>query len=124
MGVSSETSWRVMTDITAAAVASFAGCPDDRLRFLLERLTTHLHAFATEVGLKLDEWEAGIRLLTETGRITDEHRQEFILWSDTLGLSMLVDALANPSIIYEALATYAFHPPFPSLATHLLEEPR
>ena len=83
-------------DITAAAVASFAGCPDERLRWLVESLTTHLHAFATEVGLTLDEWEAAIRLLTETGRITDEHRQEFILWSDTLGLSMLVDALANP----------------------------
>jgi catechol 1,2-dioxygenase len=83
--------------ITAAAAASFAGCPDERLRQLVERLTSHLHAFATEVGLTLDEWEAGIRLLTETGRITDEHRQEFILWSDTLGLSMLVDALAHPS---------------------------
>jgi hydroxyquinol 1,2-dioxygenase len=83
-------------DITAAAVASFAGCPDERLRTLVESLTAHLHAFATEVGLTLDEWEAAIRLLTETGRITDEHRQEFILWSDTLGLSMLVDALANP----------------------------
>ncbi len=84
-------------DITAAALASFAGCPDDRLRLLLERLTVHLHAFATEVDLTLEEWEAGIRLLTETGHITDEHRQEFILWSDTLGLSMLVDALANES---------------------------
>lgn len=82
-------------DITAAAVASFAGCRDERLRELAERLTSHLHAFATEVGLTFDEWETGIRLLTETGRITDEHRQEFILWSDTIGLSMLVDALAN-----------------------------
>ena len=84
-------------DITAAAVASFAGCPDERLRRLVESLTAHLHAFATEVGLTGDEWDTAIRLLTETGRITDEHRQEFILWSDTLGLSMLVDALANPS---------------------------
>ncbi len=81
-------------DITAAAIASFAGCDDERLRLLLEGLTAHLHAFATEVGLTHDEWEAAIRLLTETGHITDEHRQEFILWSDTLGLSMLVDALA------------------------------
>ena len=84
-------------DITSAAVGSFAGCTDDRLRLLLERLTAHLHAFATEVGLTLEEWETGIRLLTQTGRITDEHRQEFILWSDTLGLSMLVDSLAHPS---------------------------
>ena len=85
------------SDITAAAVASFAGCRDERLGVLLERLTAHLHAFAAEVGLTQDEWEAGIRLLTETGHITDEHRQEFVLWSDTLGLSMLVDALASPS---------------------------
>jgi hydroxyquinol 1,2-dioxygenase len=84
-------------DITAAVLASFGNCPEERLRRLLEALTSHLHAFASEVGLTLEEWEAGIRLLTETGRITDEHRQEFILWSDTLGLSMLVDALANPA---------------------------
>jgi hydroxyquinol 1,2-dioxygenase len=84
-------------DITAAAVASFARCPDPRLRLVLERLTAHLHAFATEVGLTQEEWDAGIRILTETGRITDEHRQEFILWSDSLGLSMLVDALAHAS---------------------------
>ena len=43
-----------------------------------------------------DEWRAGIQVLTETGEITDDHRQEFILWSDALGLSMFVDALANP----------------------------
>ena len=84
-------------DITAAALASFADCPDERLRTIVESLTAHLHAFATEVGLTQEEWEAGIRLLTETGRITDGHRQEFVLWSDTLGVSMLVDALAHPS---------------------------
>jgi catechol 1,2-dioxygenase len=83
-------------DITGAVAASFAGCPDERLRVLLQAFVRHLHAFATEVGLTQPEWEQAIRVLTETGRITDEHRQEFILWSDTLGLSMLVDALENP----------------------------
>jgi catechol 1,2-dioxygenase len=83
-------------DITAAAVASFDGADDERLRRLAQVLTRHLHAFATEVGLTQGEWEEGIRILTETGHITDDRRQEFILWSDTLGLSMLVDALANP----------------------------
>ena len=83
-------------DITAAAIASFEGCDDERLRTLAQSLTRHLHAFAAEVGLTQEEWEEGIRLLTETGRITDDKRQEFILWSDALGLSMLVDALANP----------------------------
>ena len=83
-------------DITAAAVASFENAGDERLRTLAQSLTRHLHAFATEVGLTQREWEEGIRILTETGHITDDRRQEFILWSDTLGLSMLVDALANP----------------------------
>lgn len=83
-------------DITAAVVASFAGAQDARLRTLLESLVRHLHAFAVETSLTQEEWEQGIRILTDTGRITDDRRQEFILWSDALGLSMLVDALANP----------------------------
>ena len=86
----------VPSDIAAAAVASFDGADAERLRTLVQALTRHLHAFATEVGLTQGEWEEGIRILTETGHITDDRRQEFILWSDTLGLSMLVDALANP----------------------------
>src|SRR4051812_19498202 len=83
-------------DITNAVVTSFDGAPDARLRELAQALVRHLHAFASEVGLTQAEWEAGIGVLTATGHITDERRQEFILWSDSLGLSMLVDALANP----------------------------
>jgi hydroxyquinol 1,2-dioxygenase len=83
-------------EITAAAVASFDGCSDARLRTIMQSLTRHVHAFATEVGLTEEEWAQAIAALTATGHITDERRQEFILWSDTLGLSMLVDALANP----------------------------
>ncbi len=83
-------------DITAAVLASFERSDDERLRTLAQSLARHLHAFATEVGLTQREWEEGIRILTETGDITDDRRQEFILWSDTLGLSMLVDSLANP----------------------------
>ena len=82
-------------DITAAVLASFEGCPDGRLRELMQTLASHLHAFATEVGLTQDEWESAVRVLTATGHITDDRRQEFILWSDSLGLSMLVDALAH-----------------------------
>ncbi len=81
--------------ITAAAVASFDGCPDPRLREVMRALTRHLHALVAEVRLTREEWERVIAELTETGRITDGHRQEFILWSDALGLSMLVDALAT-----------------------------
>jgi len=83
-------------DITAAAEASFDGCSDERLRELMQALVRHLHGFATEVGLTQDEWGRLIEVLTATGHITDDRRQEFILWSDSLGLSMLVDAMANP----------------------------
>jgi hydroxyquinol 1,2-dioxygenase len=83
-------------EITGAVLASFDGCDDARLRKLLQALAQHLHAFAAEVGLTREEWERAIALLTETGRITDDRRQEFVLWSDALGLSMLVDALENP----------------------------
>jgi catechol 1,2-dioxygenase len=83
--------------ITATAVASFDQTPDARLREIMRSLTSHLHAFVTGVGLTEAEWAAAIEVLTRTGHITDAHRQEFILWSDTLGISMLVDALAHPT---------------------------
>jgi hydroxyquinol 1,2-dioxygenase len=76
-------------------VASFDGCRDDRLRELMQGLVRHVHAFAEEVKLTPAEWTQAIAVLTETGHITDEHRQEFILWSDSLGVSMLVDAIEN-----------------------------
>jgi catechol 1,2-dioxygenase len=82
-------------DITRAVLASFDASPDLRLREVMQSLVRHLHAFASEVRLTQEEWEAGVGILTETGHITDERRQEFILWSDALGLSMLVDAMAN-----------------------------
>jgi hydroxyquinol 1,2-dioxygenase len=82
--------------ITTAATESIADTPDPRLREILQALIRHLHGFATEVNLTPAEWTAAIDILTQTGDITDEHRQEFILWSDTLGVSMLVDALDNP----------------------------
>ena len=59
-------------DITAAVIASFERSEDERLRTLAQSLARHLHAFATEVGLTQREWEEGIRILTETGDITDD----------------------------------------------------
>ena len=82
-------------DITSAVVESFGGAEDARQREVVQSLIRHLHAFAQEVSLTQAEWEAGVRFLTDVGRITDERRQEFILLSDTLGLSMLVDALES-----------------------------
>jgi hydroxyquinol 1,2-dioxygenase len=77
-------------DLTRAVEASFDGTPDPRLREIMQALVRHLHAFASEVQLTEEEWFAAIDFLTRTGRITDDKRQEFILASDTLGLSMLV----------------------------------
>jgi hydroxyquinol 1,2-dioxygenase len=82
-------------DITAAAMASFEGCADPRLRELMQSLIRHLHGFAVETSLTEEEWRRMIGVLTDTGHITDDRRQEFILWSDSLGLSMLVDAIAH-----------------------------
>ena len=89
------TSRTTPADITARARARFDGCADPRLRELMQALVGHLHAFAVEVGMTEDEWRQLIATATDTGNITDERRQEFILWSDALGLSMLVDALAH-----------------------------
>jgi hydroxyquinol 1,2-dioxygenase len=79
--------------ITPAVLASFATCPDERLRTLIASLVQHLHSFVREVRLTEAEWFKAIQFLTGTGHITDDKRQEFILLSDTLGISMLVTAL-------------------------------
>lgn len=81
--------------LTADVLASFEGTPDARLRELMQSLVRHLHEFVQEMKLTPREWEQAIQALTRSGHITDEHRQEFILWSDSLGVSMLVDAIEN-----------------------------
>ena len=82
-------------DITAAVLASFDKCPDERLRTVMRSLTAHLHAFVKDVALTEEEWRAAISILTASGHITSGKRQEWILWSDALGVSMLVDAISN-----------------------------
>jgi len=84
-------------ELTAAVVERLQATPDPRLREVMTALITHLHGFVTDVRLTLDEWLAAIRFLTATGQISDDRRQEFILLSDTLGVSMLVDLLAEPA---------------------------
>lgn len=64
---------------------------DERLSQVVRAAVRHLHAFVREVGLTREEWFAGIRFLTEVGQRCDDVRQEFILLSDTLGVSMLVE---------------------------------
>ncbi len=68
---------------------------DDRLAEVMASLVRHLHAFAKDIHLTQEEWEYGIGFLTRTGQICSGERQEFILLSDVLGVSMLVDAINN-----------------------------
>ncbi|HEX6352829.1 intradiol ring-cleavage dioxygenase [Actinophytocola sp.] len=82
-------------DLLERVVRSFDDCPDPRLRQLMTALVRHLHAFAREVRLTEEEWARGIEFLTATGHITDDRRQEFILLSDVLGLSMQTIAINN-----------------------------
>jgi protocatechuate 3,4-dioxygenase beta subunit len=90
-------------DLTDEVLSRLEGTPDPRLREVMSALVRHLHAFAKEVRLTDQEWLAGIRFLTATGHITDDVRQEFILLSDTLGLSSLVDLINHSDV--ESLAT-------------------
>src|SRR6185437_3964390 len=73
--------------------ASFADSPDDRLREVMGALVRHLHAFVKEVELTEAEWATAIDFLTRTGQKSDATRQEFILLSDVLGISMLVETI-------------------------------
>jgi hydroxyquinol 1,2-dioxygenase len=76
-------------------VRSLAGTADPRVREVLTSLVRHLHDFAKDVELTLPEWERAIEFLTETGQRSQGMRQEFILLSDVLGLSMLVETINN-----------------------------
>jgi hydroxyquinol 1,2-dioxygenase len=82
-----------------------------RLGTVMRSLVRHLHAFASEVELRQDEWDLAINFLTRTGRTCSDERQEFILLSDVLGLSMLVDAISNrrPSGATENTVMGPFH---------------
>lgn len=68
---------------------------DPRLAEVMASLVKHLHAFAKEIHLTQGEWEVAVDFLTKTGQICSGERQEFILLSDVLGFSMLVDAINN-----------------------------
>ena len=79
--------------VTAEALAQMADTPDPRLREIMAAATRHLHDFAREVNLQPDEWLAGIAFLTAVGQACTPFRQEFILLSDVLGLSRLVNVM-------------------------------
>jgi hydroxyquinol 1,2-dioxygenase len=84
------------TQLTGEVLEGFAGTEPPRLRELLDGLVRHLHDYAREVRLTEAEWSAAIDFLTRTGQISTASRQEFILLSDILGLSMLTVGIGAP----------------------------
>lgn len=102
--------------ITDAVVERFADTPDPRLRQILTSLVRHAHDFVRDVEPTQDEWLFAIQFLTRVGQMCDDKRQEFILLSDTLGISMLVDAINHrqPAGATETTVLgpfYVQHPP-------------
>jgi protocatechuate 3,4-dioxygenase beta subunit len=91
VGVSAE---RFSEERSADVVAaSFSGTSDERLREVMTSLVRHLHAFVKDVELTESEWAAGIDFITRTGQMSDETRQETIMLSDVMGVSMLVETI-------------------------------
>lgn len=78
-----------------AVIQSFGNCTDERLKQVASVLVRHLHAAVKEIEPTQEEWLAAINFLTKTGQMCTDWRQEFILLSDTFGVSMLVDAINN-----------------------------
>ena len=98
-------------DITAEALRRFSQTPDPRLRQIMLELINHLHAFVKEVQLTEAEWFQAIEILTEAGKMCSDKRQEFILFSDTLGVSMVVDLIGHrkPAGATESTVFGPFH---------------
>jgi hydroxyquinol 1,2-dioxygenase len=92
-------------DLIEKVVASFDHTPDPRLKQLMQALTRHLHAFVREVRLTEAEWDQAIAFLTASGHITNDRRQEFILLSDVLGISMQTVAVNNEAYANATEAT-------------------
>lgn len=82
-------------NMTEAVLKTFAGAKNERFKEIMTSLVNHLHAFIREVEPTEEEWLAGIQFLTATGQMCDDARQEFILLSDTLGVTALKDSINN-----------------------------
>lgn len=102
---------------TEAVVASFADTPDPRLREVLVALVRHLHDWVREIDPTMDEWEVAIDYLTRVGHMCDDKRQEFMLLSDVLGITNLVEQLESRRTNLGATPTTVLGP------FHLVESP-
>ncbi len=100
-------------NLTDAVLGKLEGATDARFKQIMTSLIKHLHAFVREVELTEEEWFTGIQFLTATGQKCDDKRQEYILLSDTLGVSMLVDAINHrkPSGATESTVLGPFYVP-------------
>ncbi|MGV8987029.1 MAG: intradiol ring-cleavage dioxygenase [Cypionkella sp.] len=98
-------------DSAEVVIARNAGAKSERLKEVMAVLTRHLHAAVKEIEPTTEEWMQAIQFLTQTGQICNEWRQEYILLSDILGVSMLVDAINNrkPSGASESTVLGPFH---------------
>jgi len=96
--------------ITDAVLDQMATTPDPRLKAIMASAVKHLHAFAREVNLTPGEWIKGIEFMTLAGKMCSAERQEFILLSDTLGLSALVNGLHDKTAIEEGTHTSLLGP--------------
>ena len=98
---------------TDAVLNSFSGIKDNRLKEIMSSIITHLHEVVKEVEPTEEEWMKAIMFLTKTGHMSDDRRQEFILLSDVLGISMLLDAINNRKSKNETETTVLgpFHTP-------------
>jgi len=96
--------------ITNAVLDQMASTPDPRMRVVMASAVRHLHAFAREVNLTPAEWIKGIAFMTAVGKMCTPERQEFILLSDTLGLSALVNGLHDSTAMEEGTHTSLLGP--------------
>jgi hydroxyquinol 1,2-dioxygenase len=80
-------------NLTDLALKQWEACRSPRLRQIMQALIKHMHGFVRDVDLKEEEWLAAMIWLARTGKMSTEKRNEFILFSDVLGVSMLVDAV-------------------------------
>ena len=102
---------------TEAVLESFSNINDNRLKTIMKSIITHLHQVVKEVEPSEEEWMQAIMFLTSTGQKCDDRRQEFILLSDVLGVSMLLDAINNRKSKNETESTVLgpFHTPSPNV---------
>ena len=113
--------------ITDAVKKSFHGPRSDRLLFLIDKLVEHLHDFTRETNLTQDEWMYALNFLYDCGQISSPKRHEFILLSDVLGWSALVDMINTKGGGTELSNLGPFYlkdAPVMALGSHLAEGPR